>query len=263
MASSEDYGRRLLPQVIDEAAITDPDHIVYSFTKTDNPADGFHRITNRRYANAVNRVAWLIEKGFGKPEPGSFPSIGYIGPSMSLRTTLIILLADMLSDDFRYAMLAVAAVKVGYTMMYLSPRNSIQGHLAVLDKCACTRWILPSQKLGRVQQILDMRPMTVINLPDQLDLLAFDKDNEVPAYPYDKTFDEARQQPFVILHTSGSTGLPKPIRVPNGSLATVDAQHLLPAIEGRLTHAQYFDEPRTGYSTFPNFHVRFPWFNTK
>lgn len=87
MASSttpeEDYGRRLLPSVIDKAAITDPDHVVYSFTITDNPADGFHRITNRQYANAVNRVAWLIEKEFGKPVTGTFPSIGYIGPSMS------------------------------------------------------------------------------------------------------------------------------------------------------------------------------------
>jgi hypothetical protein len=85
MASSapraEDYGRRLLPQVIDRAAIADPDHVVYSFTITDSPADGFHRITNREYADAVNRVAWLVEAGFGKPVPGSFPSIGYIGPS--------------------------------------------------------------------------------------------------------------------------------------------------------------------------------------
>lgn len=98
--------------------------------------------------------------------------------------------------------------------------------------------------------------MTTIDLPSQLELLAVDKvDDHVPVYPYDKTFDEARQDPFVVMHTSGSTGLPKPIRVPNGSLATVDAQHLLPAVEGRLTHAQYFDEPRTGYSAFPNFHV--------
>ena len=82
-APDEDYGRRLLPSVIDKAAITDPYHVVYSFTITDKPADGFHRITNRRYANAVNRVAWLIENGFGKSAPGTFPSIGYIGPSMS------------------------------------------------------------------------------------------------------------------------------------------------------------------------------------
>lgn len=83
MASSptEDYGRRLLPSVIDKAALTDPDHIVYSFTKTDHPADGFHRVSNRRYADAVNRVAWFIEDGFGKADASSFPSIGYIGPS--------------------------------------------------------------------------------------------------------------------------------------------------------------------------------------
>ncbi|CAK7211993.1 putative NRPS-like protein biosynthetic cluster [Sporothrix eucalyptigena] len=233
-----DYGRRLLPTVIDNAAVTDPDYNVYSITKSDDPVDGFHRISNARYANAVNRVAWLIEEGFGKPVPDTFPSIGYIGP-----------------NDLRYAMLTVAAVKVGYTMTFLSPRNSMDGHLAVLDKCECTRWILPSHKLGHVQQILDTRSMTVVPLPEQTTLLGLDgEDTTVPVYPFTKVFDDARQNPFVILHTSGSTGLPKPVRVPHGSLTTIDAQHLLPRIEGRGTHAQFFSERKVAYSTYPNFH---------
>jgi acyl-CoA synthetase (AMP-forming)/AMP-acid ligase II len=136
-------------------------------------------------------------------------------------------------------------------MMLLSPRNSIDGHLAVTDKCDCKLWILPSQRLGNVDQVLEKRPMTVRPLPELLELL---DEGDVPIYAYMKTFDEARQDPFVVLHTSGSTGLPKPIVVPNGSLATVDAHHLLPPVEGRLTQAQYFEEPHRAYSTFPNFH---------
>jgi hypothetical protein len=78
---AEDYGRRLLPQVIDKAAKERPSRIAYSFPIRDDPSDGFHEITNSRYANGVNRTAWWIERSFGKPEPKSFPSIGYIGPS--------------------------------------------------------------------------------------------------------------------------------------------------------------------------------------
>ena len=137
-------------------------------------------------------------------------------------------------------------------MLLLSPRNSIDGHLAVIDKCDCALWILPSQRLGHVDQILEQRPMHVEHLPELIELL---DEAEVLNYPYTKAFAAARQDPFVVLHTSGSTGLPKPIVVPNGSLATVDAHHLLPPIEGRLTQAQYFTSPRRGYSTFPNFHA--------
>ncbi|CAK7214640.1 hypothetical protein SBRCBS47491_002214 [Sporothrix bragantina] len=80
ITATPDYGRRLLLNVIDEAAATDPNHIVYSFKKTDDPDDGFHRVSNRRYAKGVNRLAWLIEDGHGKPAADIIPSIGYIGP---------------------------------------------------------------------------------------------------------------------------------------------------------------------------------------
>ncbi|KAH8655420.1 hypothetical protein BX600DRAFT_515242 [Xylariales sp. PMI_506] len=224
------YGRRLLPIVVEEAAAERPDRVAYSFPITDNPAEGFHDITNRRYANGVNRTAWWIEESFGKPEPRSFPSIGYIGP-----------------NDLRYAMLTIAAVK----MLFLSPRNSVDGHLAVIDRCGCDLWVLPAQRLGHVDEVLEKRPMNTVPLPEQLDLL---REDAVPKYPYHKTFADARQDPFVVLHTSGSTGLPKPIIVPNGSLATPDAHHLLPPVEGRLTQAQFFVQPHRAYSTFPNFH---------
>jgi hypothetical protein len=81
IAEQEDYGRRLLPVVIDDAAMKKPNRLAYSFPITDDPAKGFHDITNAIYANGINRTAWWIEKNFGNPETNSFPTIGYIGPS--------------------------------------------------------------------------------------------------------------------------------------------------------------------------------------
>jgi acyl-coenzyme A synthetase/AMP-(fatty) acid ligase len=103
--------------------------------------------------------------------------------------------------------------------------------------------------------VLEKRPVTVVLLPELLDFL---DEEPVSPYSYNKTFVEARQDPFVVLHTSGSTGLPKPIIVPNGSLAMPDAHHLFPPVEGWLTQAQYFTTLHRAYSTFPNFHVSFP-----
>ena len=79
-----DYGRHLLPILVKKAAVKNPNRVAYSFPLTDDPAKGSHDITNRRYANGVNRVAWWVEKSFGKPKAGSFPRIGYIGPSKCL-----------------------------------------------------------------------------------------------------------------------------------------------------------------------------------
>ena len=55
---------------------------------------------------------------------------------------------------------------------------------------------------------------------------------EVELYPYARSFEEATTEPFCLLHTSGSTGLPKPIPWSHGLIGTMDAIRLLPPTEG-------------------------------
>ena len=47
---------------------------------------------------------------------------------------------------------------------------------------------------------------------------------DVRPYLYEKTFEEARQDPIMIVHTSGTTGMPKPIVLNHAIYATIDAQ---------------------------------------
>jgi acyl-coenzyme A synthetase/AMP-(fatty) acid ligase len=56
-------------------------------------------------------------------------------------------------------------------------------------------------------------------VPELDDLLA---PEPVKSYPFNKTFEEASKYPYIILHTSGSTGLPKPVRYTHGDLAVID-----------------------------------------
>lgn len=57
-------------------------------------------------------------------------------------------------------------------------------------------------------------------------------DTDVPHFPYTKTYDQGEWDPLVILHTSGSTGLPKPIIVRQGAMAVSDAFHDYPDWQG-------------------------------
>ena len=50
------------------------------------------------------------------------------------------------------------------------------------------------------------RSVRLLLLPDPCQWLNGDK---TTVYSYSKTFEEARYEPFVAVHTSGSTGMPK------------------------------------------------------
>ena len=56
-----------------------------------------------------------------------------------------------------------------------------------------------------VESILLQRSMRLINVPDPCQWL---DGKEAATYIYRKAFEEARYEPFAVIHTSGSTGTP-------------------------------------------------------
>lgn len=72
-------------------------------------------------------------------------------------------------------------------------------------------------------------------------------------FPWQDDFDQLATEPFFTLHTSGSTGLPKTVNVTHGLVATIDAQQLLPCIDGRSISATQWAE-RSLYTALPPFH---------
>lgn len=80
-------------------------------------------------------------------------------------------------------------------------------------------------------------------------------ENEVPHFPYNKTFEEGEWDPFSVLHTSGSTGLPKPIIVRQGMVATADALQNLPSWKGERIATVEWAEAKRIFVPMPLFHM--------
>lgn len=79
----------------------------------------------------------------------------------------------------------------------------------------------------------------------------------VAHYPYEKTFEEAAHDPFIVIHTSGSTGLPKPVTLYHGGLATPDAHHMMPRLDGYDPEiiTPQGQGPTRIFTSLPPFHV--------
>ncbi|KAF2799236.1 acetyl-CoA synthetase-like protein [Melanomma pulvis-pyrius CBS 109.77] len=225
-------GQRLLPSLVDEIAQSDPHRILYSIPKSKDISGGFQDINAKVFARSVDRCSWYLETNLGHGH--DFPTLTYMGP-----------------QDVVYAILILACIKTGYKLLLSSPRNTIEAHLSLLEKTDCGTFLLPPNfPLPAVKQILAARQMRVVEIPCAQHWI---EDGSEEPYLYTKSFAEARSDPFVILHTSGSTGMPKPIVQTHGTLSPLDAFSKLPSLGQKPSYPAMCTGKRV-YLAFPLFH---------
>lgn len=229
------FGQRLLPSVVDDTATATPSRILYSVPRSRDIADGFIDITAQDFARAVDRCAWHLEESLGPANPGAFPTLLYMG-----------------AQDVVYAVVILACIKTGYKVLLSSPRNTLEAHLSLLEQTACNSFLVPPNfPLPVVKQILAARKMTTVEIPGIQHWL----DTSAPhrPYPYTKTYAAARLDPWVVLHTSGSTGLPKPIVQTHATYSPLDSFTSLPSLGLPPTYPALCAGKRV-YLAFPLFH---------
>ncbi|KAJ6440114.1 L-aminoadipate-semialdehyde dehydrogenase [Purpureocillium lavendulum] len=231
-----DYGRRLLVNVVDERAINEPERPFAYAPVSSEPKDDWKPITYRELSNAVNYLAHeLVQRAKDRgAQDEKFPTVAYIGPS-----------------DIRYPIFMLACVKAHHQAFFISPRNSVEGQLSLFKATKCDMLYFAETYLSTILPWLERHPMRVVMVPSPDTWLQ----STAPSFAYTKPFDEARWDPLVVLHTSGSTGIPKPIVVRQGSLAIADELRNGPDLHGARSTWAHWGGASKFFLPMPLFHA--------
>lgn len=149
-----------------------------------------------------------------------------------------------------------------------------EAQLRILEKTNCKFYLRPAEMAGPVDAILQgASHVEQITVPGSEEFL---KDDEAPPVVYSKSWDEGKDDPWLVFHTSGTTGSyiyvdpnslspiveailtsltignPKPITYTQEMIAYVDAVASLPDIEESHIHQH---AQRRWYTPLPSLHV--------
>ena len=136
-------------------------------------------------------------------------------------------------------------------MFFSSPANSIETHRALLDKLECEIYLAPQPSAPIAREILKTRSMQILSMPNIDEWL---EDSDLPRYPYTKSYFEAFRDPMLVLHSSGSTGLPKLLTWTHGTWTPNDSYQRIPSLGGRPWQALSWKGKRV-LTSFPWFHA--------
>ncbi|KAJ9237119.1 putative nonribosomal peptide synthetase [Paecilomyces variotii] len=199
-------GRRLLATAIDDAAQREPDRKVFVIPKGTQVSDGFRDFTMGELAQAINYTSWWIEKNIGRSS--HFETLAYIA-----------------ANDIRYLIFLVACNKTGYKPFLPSTRNSDEAFRHLFKATGCSKLVYGAE---RQQKMLDLKNaipgLQALEVPSLQEMLA----GNATVYPFRKTYEEAENEVCYIIHSSGTTGMPKPVPLTHGFVAAYDRQSTLP-----------------------------------
>ncbi|KAJ5085572.1 hypothetical protein N7532_010343 [Penicillium argentinense] len=228
--------KRFLATTVDHAAQNEPERVFAVVPNGNELSDGFMKLTMKDTARAVNSMAWFIERTIGAGEP---------------RETL----AYMASNDARYCIFILACQKTGHQAFLPSTRNSDEAFIHLLEKTNCSHFFYGEERSSRVLEVQSLRPsLQVFQVPTFKTLIS--DESGLCHYACDKTYPEVENNTTCIIHSSGTTGMPKPVYLTNGFMATLDTMSKIPWPEGRESASfWHMSQEDLVLATTPFFHL--------
>ena len=133
-----------------------------------------------------------------------------------------------------------------------SPRNSVAAQFNLFERLKCKILLSSAPRPPAVNAISDSQDFRVVEVPS----VEYFLDTHHPQIPFTKTFEEALLDPLFVVHTSGSTGIPKPLIYTHASAATNTKIMSLDPPDGHKSQDRMYQGKRV-FITFPPFHVSF------
>ncbi|KAK1473437.1 hypothetical protein CABS01_04099 [Colletotrichum abscissum] len=188
-------GMELFVRRIDENAKWQPHHALVRFAGgPDWETEGYRSLTWQQYADGINKTAHWLDKTFGKSVNND--TVAYSGPS-----------------DVRYAFLFAASVKTGRKLLVPDGRFMKDGLDALLESSNCKIWLYSEGGAFSPEPELAASGIHV----EQFQSLEWCLSAQgTEPYAYEKTYEQAKDDEILIIHTGGTTGAPKPIFMNNG-----------------------------------------------
>ncbi|KAI9932541.1 hypothetical protein ASPWEDRAFT_144517 [Aspergillus wentii DTO 134E9] len=210
MADENKIGQRLLATLLDELARKQPTRRFATIPKTANIDDGFVDISIADLANAVNYMAGWIQKNLGCSSDHA--SLAYLG-----------------ANDVRYFVFILACSKTGYKAFLPSPRNSDESFLHLFKVTETNAFLYGAERRQKMSELGALRPdMKMLEIPSLSDMLIGSD-----VFPYDAVYEKVEDDVLFIIHSSGTTGLPKPVPITHGFMSTIDRSGHFPFPPGR------------------------------
>ena len=139
-------GQRLLSHLVDERAHANHTRPFASIPRATRAADGYTNVSYRDFANAIDRLALWITDNIGHPER-ECETVVYLAPG-----------------DLRYQIVALAAVKAGFMMFFVSPRNSLEAFRSLLDQSRATKLLTDQNGSPGVSAMLKCQQMSTYTI---------------------------------------------------------------------------------------------------
>ncbi|KAF3392431.1 Iterative polyketide synthase CazM [Penicillium rolfsii] len=176
-------------------------------------SDGWTDVTIADVVSATNRFAQWIHTNVASVD-GPSQTIGYMG-----------------ANDIRYCAFVFACMRLRHTAVLLSSRNSEDASSHVLNAVNCSLFIYTPERGRQVDEIKAANPSLQSWVAPELWEI-FDRQSLTPIVK--EPADDPEDRVAVYIHSSGTTGLPKPVPLTNGYFIALQQICELPTPENRV-----------------------------
>ncbi|KAF2087275.1 acetyl-CoA synthetase-like protein [Saccharata proteae CBS 121410] len=226
------FADKPLPRRVDEIASHDPNRTWVTVPLSDDVTGPWRDINFKEFSTAVSGAARWIENTIGLGRCRD--PVAYLG-----------------INDIRYAVLVLALMKTNRKALLLSLRNSDEGQINLMRHTECTNYFY-SEGVDKQLKVFSQYPDAKGFLVPTLEAMIEEGSHGI----YESHGGEGEREQVLVLHTSGSTGLPKPIYITNAWFASFDHQNYLSPPPGRENSiAAFLAEGKSMFTMSPFFHT--------